>query len=189
MNLPNFFAFFLLGSSHFFLAQSVAVRAQTATVEFLGTLESNVTESCSFSGAEEGTLSFDPTSKLVSSTEPAQISAVIQPTDETPLGEFSIKAESPSLAYKSGDDTSGESSSLTFKSGDDTSGEYQNVQVNDLGIGLGVEGVDVDLGVNTKTFNPTSQASQLLVGVIFETESDLPDGIYRAVSSLSCFIN
>ncbi|QNI64115.1 hypothetical protein [Synechococcus sp. A15-44] len=172
MNLPNFFAFFLLGSSQFFLAQPVAVRAQTAAVEFLGTLDST-TESCSFSGADAGVLGFQSTLKLVSSTEAAQIRAVIQTTDETPLSKFSIKAESPSLAYKSGDDVSG---------------EYQNVQVNNLGIGLDVEDVDADLGVDTITFNPTSLTSDLYVGVIFETESDLLDGDYRAVSSLTCFI-
>ena len=172
MRFPKF-AFFLLGSSHFLLAQPVAVRAQTAAVEFLGTLESNMTESCSFSGIAAGTLNFEPTSKRVSSTKAAQIKAVIQPTPEYPLSKFSIKAESPSL---------------TYKSGDDTSGEYQDVQVNNLGIELDVEDVDADLGVDTVTLNPTSLASDLFVAVIFETESDLLDGDYRAVSSLTCFI-
>ena len=172
MHFPKF-AFFLLGSSYFFLAQPVAVRAQTAAVEFLGSLDSNMPESCSFSGAEAGALGFQSASKLVSSIEAAQIKAVIQTTDETPLSKFSIKAESPSL---------------TYKSGDDTSGEYQNVQVNNLGIGLDVEDVDADLGVDNVNFNPTSLASDLFVGVIFETESDLLDGDYRAVSSLTCFI-
>ena len=173
MNFPNFFAFFLLGSSHFFLAQPVAVRAQTAAVEFLGTLDSNMPESCSFSGIATGALNFEPTSKRVSSTEAAQIKAVIQPTTKYPLSKFSIKAESPSL---------------TYKSGDDTSGEYQNVQVNNLGIGLDVEDVDADLGVDNITFNPTSLTSDLYVGVTFITELDLEDGDYRAVSSLTCFI-
>jgi len=173
MNLPNFFAFFLLGSSQFFLAQPVAVRAQTAAVEFLGTFDSGVTESCRFFGVAVGALDFEPTSKRVSSTEAAQIKAVIQPTTKYPLSKFFIKAGSPSL---------------TYKSGDDVSGEYQNVQVNNLGIGLDVEDVDADLGVDTITFNPTSLTSDLYVGVIFETESDLLDGDYRAVSSLTCFI-
>ena len=172
MHFPKF-AFFLLGSSYFFWAQPVAVRAQTAAVEFLGTLESNMTESCSFSGIAAGTLNFEPTSKRVSSTKAAQIKAVIQPTTEYPLSKFSIKAESPSL---------------TYKSGDDTSGEYQDVQVNNLGIELDVEDVDADLGVDTVTLNPASLASDLFVAVIFETESDLLDGDYRAVSSLTCFI-
>ena len=172
MRFPKF-AFFLLGSSHFLLAQPVAVRAQTAAVEFLGTLDSGMTESCSFSGAEAGALGFQPASKLVSSIEAAQIKAVIQTTPEYPLSKFSIKAESPSL---------------TYKSGDDKSGEYQNVQVNNLGIELDVEDVDADLGVDTVTLNPTSLASDLFVAVIFETESDLLDGDYRAVSSLTCFI-
>ena len=175
MNLPNFFAFFMLGSSHFCLAQPVAVRAQTAAVEFLGTLDSNMTESCSFSGVAAGTLDFEPTSKRVSSTKAAQIQAVIQPTTKYPLSKFSIKAESPSL---------------TYKSGDDTSGGYRNVQTKDLGIGLGPDDQNVNpgLGVNSVTLNPTSQTSNLLVGVIFETDLDLGDGDYRAVSSLSCFI-
>ena len=175
MNFPNFFAFFLLGSSHFFLAQPVAVRAQTAAVEFLGTLDSNMSESCSFSGIATGALNFEPTSKRVSSTEAAQIKAVIQPTTKYPLSKFSIKAGSPSL---------------TYKSGDDTSGGYRNVQTKDLGIGLGPDDQNVNpsLGVKSATLKPPSQTSNLLVGVIFETELDLGDGDYRAVSTLTCFI-
>ena len=128
MNFPKF-AFFLLGSSYFFLAQPVAVRAQTAAVEFLGSLDSNMNESCSFSGAEAGALGFQSASKLVSSIEAAQIKAVIQPTTEYPLSKFSIKAESPSL---------------TYKSGDDKSGGYRNVQTKDLGIGLGPDDQNVN---------------------------------------------
>ena len=174
MRFPKF-AFFLLGSSHFFLAQPVAVRAQTAAVEFFGTLETPMTESCSFSGAEAGALGFQSASKLVSSIEAAQIKAVIQTTPEYPLSKFSIKAESPSL---------------TYKSGDDTSGGYRNVQTKDLGIGLGPDNQNVNpsLGVKSATLKPPSQTSDLFVGVIFETELDLGDGDYRAVSSLSCFI-
>ncbi len=178
MNYPKLFAFFLLGSSHFFLTPVVSVRAQSSigdggTVEFIGSLSAPIVESCSFSGAEVGTLGFNPSSKLVTSTKAAQIKAVIEPTDENPLSEFSIKAESPSLAYKSVNDTSE---------------EYQNVQLNDLGIGLDDENGDAELGIDTVIYKPTSLTSDLFVGVEFETESDLLAGDYQAVSSLSCFI-
>ena len=134
-----------------------------------------MTESCSFSGAEVGALTFDPTSKLVSSSDTAKITAVIQPTTEYPLSKFSLMVESPSLGYKLPNETSG---------------DYQNVQTKDLGVGFGPDdqNVNPELGVDTVTLIPTSDTSNLLVGVIFETESDLEDGDYRAVSSLSCFI-
>ncbi|WP_186512949.1 hypothetical protein [Synechococcus sp. A15-44] len=173
--LTKFFCFFPAQLFTFFLAQPVAVRAQTAEVEFLGTFDSGVTESCRFSGVAVGALDFEPTSKRVSSTEAAQIKAVIQPTTKYPLSKFFIKAGSPSL---------------TYKSGDDTSGGYRNVQTKDLGIGLGPDDQNVNpsLGVKSVTLNPTSQTSNLLVGVIFETELDVRDGDYRAASTLTCFI-
>lgn len=179
MNYPDLFAFFLLGSSHFFLTSAASVRAQTSigdggTVEFIGSLSGSMDgEFCSFSGAEVGTLGFNSSSKLVTSTEPAQIKAIIEPTDEKPLSEFSIKVESPSLAYKSVNETSG---------------EYQNVQLNNLGIGLDDKNGDAELGVDTVIYNPTSLTSDLFVGVEFVTESDLLAGDYQAVSTLSCFI-
>lgn len=178
MNYPNLFAFFLLGSSHFFLTSAASVRAQTpigggGTVEFNGSLIDSIGESCSFSGAQVGTLAFNSSSKLVTSTEAAKIKAVIQDTDETPLSEFSIKVASPSL---------------TYKSVNETSGEYQNVQLNNLGIGLDDENGNADLGVETVIYKPTTYTSDLSVGVKFETQSDLLPGDYQAVSSLSCFI-
>ncbi len=179
MSFQNFIVFLLVSFSKFFLMPAVAARAQASVgsfgrVEFTGSLDaSKDDESCSLSAAKTGPLSFKTASNLVSSTKAAQIKVVIESTVENPLNSFFVKAESPSL---------------TYRTKNELSGKYQKVQSNKSGIGLDDENGYVVLGVDTIVVTPTSITSDLFVGVEFETESDLVAGDYRAVSTLSCFI-